>query len=103
MDDLLEYGKSNYDYVFIDTPPIGLVSDGVVLLKKVDTSVLVMNTQKANKKGVDFLEDIIDQVDGKHIGIVLNGVKQGKWKTYYGKYGYGYGYGYGSGYGYDEK
>ncbi len=95
MDDLIIYGRDNYDYVFLDTPPIGFVSDGVVLLSKVDVATFVMNTKKSNKKGVQFLEKVIQQSKIEHTGLVLNGVKQTKWKYYYGKYGYGYGYGYG--------
>ncbi len=101
MDDLIHYGRDNYDYVFLDTPPIGFVSDGVVLLSKVDVSTFVLNTKKANKKGVQFLEGIVKQSNIEHAGLVLNGVKQTKWKYYYGKYGYGQGYGYG--YDYGEK
>jgi len=98
VNELIKYGQENYDYVFLDTPPIGLISDGVVLMSKVDVSVFVMNTKMANKKGIQYLEEIVNDVNIKHKGIVLNGVKVKKWKYYYGKYGYGYGYGYGNSY-----
>ncbi len=97
MDELIAYGRENYDYVFLDTPPIGFVSDGVVLLSKVDVANFVLNVKKANKKGVQFLEDMVKKSKIEHTGLILNGVKQVKWKYYYGKYGQGYGYGYGYG------
>jgi tyrosine-protein kinase Etk/Wzc len=101
VDELIRYADEHFDYLFIDTPPIGLISDGVVLMSKMDMALFVMNTRMANKRGVKYLEEVVEGVGIKHTGLVLNGVKLKKWRYYYGKYGYGYGYGYGYyGYGY---
>ena len=100
---MFEYLKEKYDYVFIDTPPIGYISDGVVLLKHVDASIFVMNTKMANKKGLKYLEEIVEKSQLTNNGIVLNGVRLKRWKYYYGKYGYGYGYGYWIWYGYGGR
>jgi tyrosine-protein kinase Etk/Wzc len=102
---ILEYGRENYDLVVLDTPPIGLISDAVVLLKQADAGIFVMNVKFAKKQGVRFLEEVIEKNNLKNVGITLNNVTTQRWK-YYSKYGYGYGYsysyGYGYGYGYGE-
>lgn len=102
VDRLLENLEQQYDYILIDTPPLMLISDSMVLIRKVDVGIFVMNTEKATRSGVRHLEEIVHSSRLEHTAILLNNVKIKKWKYYYGKYGYryGYGYGYGSGYGY---
>lgn len=92
--------EQEYDYVIVDTPPIGLISDTLVLQKYVDVNVFVLNTRYSRKREVDFIEKIVEENNLKNVGLVLNGVKVSKWRYYYAKYGYGYSYGYGYGYGY---
>lgn len=92
--------REHYEYVLIDTPPLLLISDALVLMKYADSSVFVMNTSAATKQGLRYIEEVVESNQLKNISLLLNGIKQKKWKYYYGKYGYGYGYGYGYSYGY---
>ncbi len=107
VDELLEKLRDQYDYIIIDTPPIMLISDSMVLMRAVDIGMFVMNTEKATKSGVRHLEEIVESNKLAHTAIVLNNVKLKKWRYYYGRYsynyGYGYGYGYGKGYGSSNK
>ena len=73
---LFSYAQKNYDYFFIDTPPIGYITDALVLSSLVDHSIFVMNTKFANKKGLTFLEDIIERSNINSNAIILNGVKK---------------------------
>ncbi|MEN9348082.1 MAG: hypothetical protein RLZZ77_1593 [Bacteroidota bacterium] len=100
VDELLETFRSIYDYVIVDTPPLMLISDSLVLLQKVHYGIFILNTEKATKQGVRFLEDVLNQNNLRNNCLVLNNVKEKRWKYYYGKYAYRYGYGYGYGYGY---
>lgn len=100
VDELISRAKEEYDFIIIDTPPLMLISDSLVLLKLVDLGIFVMNTDKATKQGVRHLEEILLQNKLEHNCLVLNNVKQKRWKYYYGKYAYKYGYGYGYGYAY---
>ena len=112
IDTLIEELKAEYDYILIDTPPLALISDALVLMGKVNLSLCVLNTQKATKQGVKFLEETFSQNDISHVSLLLNNIKQNRWRYYYAKYAYkygcgyvyGYGYGYGDGYryGYSE-
>ena len=56
MDPLLEKLRAEYDYVILDTPPMLLITDALLLMSKVDTGLLVANTQKATKRGIKHLE-----------------------------------------------
>ena len=100
VDDLIAELKDNYDFIIIDTPPLALISDSLVLMNKVQLGLFVMNTQKATKQGVRFLEDTLEQNEISHVTLLLNNIKQNRWRYYYSKYAYKYGYGYVYGYGY---
>jgi tyrosine-protein kinase Etk/Wzc len=100
IDVLLEELKAEYDYILIDTPPLALISDALVLMNKANLSFCVLNTQKATKQGVRFLEETFTQNDISHVSLLLNNIKQNRWRYYYAKYAYKYGYGYVYGYGY---
>lgn len=99
VDELLQDAKTRYDYIIIDTPPIMLISDSLVLMEKADLSIFVFNTAKATKAGVKHLEEVLSLNKLSKAALVLNNTKISRWKYYYGKYAYKYGYGYGYGYG----
>ena len=106
--------KANYDYVILDTPPILLISDALVLMEHVDTALLVTNVAKSSRRGVQHLEDLLEQNNLKHASFVLNGIRTKRWTYYYNRYAtkygyatygaeYGYGYGYGGGERYKDQ
>ena len=84
--------KAKYDYVILDTPPILLISDALVLMEHVDTAMLVTNVGKSSRRGVQHLEDLLEQNGLKHASFVLNGVKTKRWAYYYNRYAAKYGY-----------
>lgn len=96
---IIEYAKANFDYVIIDSPPAGLLSDSVYLIQYVDASIFVLNTRSSTKKVITFLEDLMEANNLKNVLVLLNGVERAKKRYYYSGYGYNYGYGYGYGYG----
>jgi len=105
---LLSQLKKEYDYVILDTPPILLISDALVLMEYVDTALLVTNTKQSSRRGIKHLEDLLDQNNLKHASFVLNGIKPRFLMKYYSKYAarygyYSYGSGYTDGYGYGDK
>ncbi len=103
---MIDFAKANFDFVIIDTPPAGLLSDSVYLLQYVDASIFVLNTKTSSKKVITFIENLIEDNNLKNINLLLNGVKKLGTRYYYQgygySYGYGYGYGYGKGYGYKK-
>ncbi|MBL6865744.1 MAG: polysaccharide biosynthesis tyrosine autokinase [Flavobacteriales bacterium] len=100
MDPLLEKLRAEYDFVILDTPPMLLITDALVLMSKVDTGLLVTNTEKATKRGIKHLEELLGQNDLSHASLVMNNIRATRFGQYYAKYAYKYGFGYGYGYGY---
>lgn len=96
--EIFEYGRSHFDYVIADTPPIGLITDALVIMKHVDVSLFVLNSKFVKKQIVNVAEEIVQTNKIKNFGFILNGVKRNRSRYYY-NYGYGYGYGYSQGYG----
>jgi capsular exopolysaccharide synthesis family protein len=99
LKELLDRAKNEFEFVIIDTPPAGLLSDSMYLIQYVDASVFVLNTKTATKKVVNFVEEIIETNKLKNVLLLLNGVSRPGKRYYYQGYGYSYGYGYGYGYG----
>ena len=92
---MLEQLKQEYDYIVIDTSPIGLVSDGYTLSGMVDLVLFVTRHNKTNKK---FFKNTITQLrhDGlDNVNIILNDVDNSS--------NYGYGKGYSKYYGFRKK
>lgn len=86
--------KERFDYVVIDTAPVGMVSDALTLGKYADCTLYVTRQGRTFKKQIGLVEEIYSQSKLPHLSIVLNDVKMPTGGGYYGNYGYGY-YGYG--------
>lgn len=116
MTKLLESACETFDYVFIDTPPVGLVTDASVLAAKTTGALLVARQGYSTKDGIKSAIEALESSGANIIGFIFNDVDVEKTAYRYGrrygsrygyKYGYkygGYGYGYGyGGYGYGSK
>jgi len=99
LQELLKELSEKYDYILIDTPPIGLVSDALLLREFVDNILVVVRHKYTRKVMLRNLENMYKNEELKKASIIFNGVKQGG--KYYG-YG-GYYYGKNQGYYVDEE
>jgi capsular exopolysaccharide synthesis family protein len=95
--ELIEHLKKEYDYVILDSPPIGLVSDALELLKYADTTLYIVRQNFTHKGMLKMINDKYKNHELSKLTIVLNNFKVKS------NYGYGYGYGYGTNYGYQEE
>ena len=87
-----------YEYVVFDSPPIGLVSDALALLSKVDLVLFVSRQNYTPMNAIAQLQFLVEQGQVQNVSIVLNDIfRVGMGYGY--KYGYGYDYGYGYRYG----
>ena len=91
---LMEVARSRYDYVIIDTPPIGLVIDAVIIAHQADASLLVTAAGKIKRRFVAKAVEQLEQSGSQFLGVVLNKVdmtvdKYGSYGSYgsYGEYG----------------
>lgn len=100
---LFNYLKANFDYVVVDTPPLGIVSDAKVLAEFADLSLYVIRQRFTQRKQVKLLNDIYIEKRLPNLALVVNDVKAKGIRGYYG-YGYynggNYGYDYSIGYDY---
>ena len=100
LEKLLKVLRKNYDYVIVDTPPCGMLSDASVVARMTDGAVMVVRQDCARiDRILNGVENIAD-TGSDLIGYVLNSTEMGI--TGYG-YGYGYGYGHYGHYGYYGK
>jgi len=100
---LFEEASMEFDYVLVDTPPVGLITDALLMMRHADATLFVVNTRFASKDHVNNAIDVIQANPSANTGFILNGVRIKKSKYYYNTnygYGYRYAYGYGTGYGY---
>jgi capsular exopolysaccharide synthesis family protein len=98
VDDLVQYGRDHYDYVALDTPPAGVISDAIGLMPKADLNLFILNTRSSRKQELRFIEGLVEKHELHSVGLVLNGVRERRLSYYYDRYGYMYGYGRGYGY-----
>ena len=94
--------KNGFDYVIVDTPPCGVVSDSSTLCRYADGIIYVVKEDYARRTQIlDAINGLSDR-DVPIIGCVVNGIS-GSGRRYGYGYGYKYGYGYRYGYGYGYK
>ncbi|MFD0750806.1 GumC family protein [Mucilaginibacter calamicampi] len=97
LDELINKLKAMYDDIIIDSPPIHLVTDALIIARVADASLYVVRQGYTHKYELEFVNEINEAQRFPKFTIVFNGVKSGL--SSYGGYGQGYGYGYGYGYG----
>lgn len=88
MDSLIPALKKIFDYVIIDTPPLGSVIDAAVVAKKSDASIMVMASEAVSRKFANRVVEQLKAANPNFLGVVLNKVQQEKRQYYYKKYGY---------------
>ena len=94
---LLDKLKTEYDYIFLDCPPIEIVADTAIIAGNADLTIFVIRAGLLDKRALPMVEEVISGGVYPRMAVVLNGVEPKPRKYGYGRYGYGYGYGYGDG------
>ena len=94
MKRMIEELKLKYNYIILDTPPVGLVSDALELTAFCDATLYVVRQNVTRKEMLSLVNNKHKRGELHNISIVFNGFEH---KAKYGNaYGYGYGYGYGN-------
>lgn len=96
LTELLENAKEKYDYIVIDSPPVGLVADAFIVGQAVDVTLFILRHKYSYKTTIKFIERLYTEKKFNRLCMVMNGIIA----TSGLGYGYGYGYGYSYGYGY---
>jgi capsular exopolysaccharide synthesis family protein len=109
MPELIEQLKQTYDYILLDCPPVGIVTDGMQPMLIADYPLYVFKASHSKRMFVQNIDRLMNESGIKKLAIVLNAVEAQYSGYSYGKgayssgYGYGYGYAYGYGYGYYDE
>jgi capsular exopolysaccharide synthesis family protein len=102
--EMIEDMRKEYDYIFLDCPPIDVVADASIITEVVDMTIFVMRAGRIDKRILPEIEELYRSGKYTHMTMILNCVDIRYEKYGYGKSSYGYGYGtYGYGYGNEGK
>lgn len=93
LDVALNYLSKKFDYVVMDTAPVGLVTDSLILSRVADAVVYVSRVDHTDKSAFEFLNSLVKEEKLRNVSIVVNGEDMDKRKR-----GYGYGNKYSTGY-----
>ncbi|WP_298653889.1 CpsD/CapB family tyrosine-protein kinase [uncultured Eubacterium sp.] len=101
MDKLLDFVKEHYDCVFIDTPPINIVTDATVFAQKATGYILIVKTDTTNVPELKTTVSTLQGINANILGFILNDANSEKKKyySYYRKYSRSYSYNYKYAYG----
>lgn len=86
VDDLFRRLRSMYDYIIVDTAPVGMVSDTFTLARISDATIYVCRINHTPYTDLNFIQDIYDEKRLRKLSVIVNGTTSKK------AYGYGYGH-----------
>ena len=93
----VERAKRDFDFIVFDTPPVGIVTDTLLIAPYVDVNLFVVRQRYSARNTLDLIEQLREQGQLKNMAIVINDIKLSGYYGYgirYGSYSYGYRYGY---------
>lgn len=85
---LLSMAREVFDYIIIDSPPIGLVIDAAIIAQQCDGSILVTESGKIKRKFIQKAKEQMEQSGAQFLGIILNKIDH-RIDNYGGYGGYG--------------
>ena len=88
LDNIFAVLRKEYDYIIVDTAPVGLVTDTLMIARVADLTVYMCRADYTPKSSFEFINSLSAQKKLPQISIVINGIDMSK-----KKYGYYYGYG----------
>jgi len=100
MSGFIEKAKKKFDFIIIDTPPVAIVTDALLLSSFTDFYLFVVRQRYTSKNTLELIEELHKNKNIKSLGIVVNDISMSGYYGYGLRYGYSMGYGYNYGYNY---
>ena len=100
MADFIERAKKKFDYIIIDTPPVAIVTDALLVSPLTDFYLFIVRQRYTSRNTLGLIEELNKNENIKSIGIVINDISISGYYGYGLRYGYSMGYGYSYGYNY---
>lgn len=88
LDKIIDTLGEHYDYVIMDTAPIGLVTDTIHIGKLADATIFVTRADYTPKASIEGLNELVETEKLRNVGVVINGIDMSKKRNAYA-YGYG--------------
>ncbi|HAF30828.1 MAG TPA: hypothetical protein DCG75_17450 [Bacteroidales bacterium] len=101
MQNFFMLAAKNFDYIVIDTPPLALVTDALLVSRFAHANIFMIRQRYTHKQVFDLINKLEQDQKISKMNILVNDLKIPKYYGY--NYGYNYGYGYGYGYGYTSR
>lgn len=103
LGNMLSELRKQYDYIFLDCPPLEIVADATIVSPLADMSIFVIRAELLEREALPELEKYYTEGRLKKMSIILNGTTDAFSRYGYHRYGSRYGYGYGHRYGYSYR
>jgi capsular exopolysaccharide synthesis family protein len=87
--ELFKQVELDFDFIIVDTPPVGIVTDTLLISHYADVTIYVVRANQLPRRMLNIVSDLFKEKRLNNMAVLLNGT--------YGSKGYGYGYGYGYG------
>ncbi len=100
MSRFIEKARSQFDFIIIDTPPVAVVTDALLLSRLTDVTLFVVRQRYTSRNTLSLIDEIHRGHEMAGPGIVVNDISMSGYYGYGLRYGYSFGYNYGYNYGY---
>jgi capsular exopolysaccharide synthesis family protein len=102
MKQFIARARNEFDYIVLDTPPVGIVSDALLLGSFADINIFIIRQHYSMKSTLELIQKIFEKKELKNLTIAVNDIKTAGYYGYGLRYGYGLYEGYGYKYGYGQ-
>lgn len=96
----MERAKKDFDYIIIDTPPVAIVTDTLLLAPYVDVNLFIVRQRYTSRNTLELIDQLKSHGELKNMAIIINDISLSGYYGYGMRYGYTHGYGYSYGYNY---
>lgn len=100
MGEFIAKAKKDFDYILIDTPPVAIVTDALLVSHFTDFYIFVVRQRYTSKNTLEVIDELYKNENIKSLGLVINDINMSGYYGYGLRYGYALGYGYNYGYNY---
>jgi capsular exopolysaccharide synthesis family protein len=100
MNNFMIRAKTEFDYIIIDTPPVGLVTDALLLAPYSDVNLFIVRQRYTSRNSLEMMESLRIQGELRNMAIIINDISLSGYYGYGMRYNYSYGYGYSYGHAY---
>ena len=103
MRKFIKTAKEEFDYLIIDTPPVAIVTDALLLAPYIDLNLFIVRQRYSSCNTLEMIDQLYRRGELKNLAIVINDINLSGYYGYGMRYGYSLGYGYSYGYNYYGK